>query len=443
MLEILVVIAIFILIICALIFLRINKINSGNELKEISNIMSGFEKNFAALDSATKDEFARNREEFNRSGKDGREELSTAFKRFGDLMIDRIGSVASRQKEQLDIFSEQLQTLTKSNEERLEKMRLTVEGKLTSLQEDNNQKLEKMRQTVDEKLHETLERRLGESFQIVSDRLEKVQEGLGEMKDLATGVGDLKKVLSNVKTRGMIGEYQLKNILEQILTPEQYGENVKTSSDGEGFVEFAVKLPGRSDPDKPVWLPIDSKFPIENYHALNDAYDVGDVDQISKVKKKLTDSIKLFAKDIRDKYIDPPNTTDFAIMFLPVEGLYAEILREPSVFEILQKEYKIIITGPTTLSALLNSLQMGFRTLAIEKRSSEVWEILGAVKTEFGKFGDILDKTQKKLQETSNVINQAGVRSRAIERKLKDVQSLPADKSAGLLDDNFDMEFEE
>ncbi len=442
MVETLVIIAIVILIVSILIFLKINKNGSGGELTEISNALTGFERNLAALDSATKDEFARNREESNKNAKDGREELSSAFKRFGDLMIDRISSVASRQKDQLDIFSEQLHTLTKSNEERLENMRRTVESKLTSLQEDNNRKLEKMRQTVDEKLHETLERRLGESFQIVSDRLEKVQEGLGEMKDLATGVGDLKKVLSNVKTRGMIGEYQLESILEQILTPKQYGKNVKTSSDGDGFVEFAVKLPGRSEPDKPVWLPIDSKFPIENYHALNEAYDIGDADQIGKVKKKLTDSIKVFAKSIRDKYIDPPNTTDFAIMFLPVEGLYAEILREPSVFETLQKEYKIIITGPTTLSALLNSLQMGFRTLAIEKRTSEVWEILGAVKTEFGRFGDLLDKTQKKLQETSNVISEAGVRSRAIERKLKDVQSLPASESAGLLDDKFDMDYE-
>jgi DNA recombination protein RmuC len=275
---------------------------------------------------------------------------------------------------------------------------------------------------------------LGQSFKIVSDRLEQVHKGLGEMQTLATGVGDLKKVLTNVKTRGVIGEYQLENILEQMMTPEQYAKNVKTKAGSNAMVEFAIKLPGKKEDQQIVWLPLDAKFPTEDYQVLLSAYDNSDAERIETTRKQLASRIRLFAKEIQTKYIDPPHTTDFGIMFLPFEGLYAEVLRL-GLFEAIQREYKIVISGPTTLAAFLNSLQMGFRTLAIEKRSSEVWEILGAVKTEFGKFGTILEKTQKKLRETSNVIEQAGVRTRAIERKLRDVQELPLKETELLLNE--------
>ncbi|MFC2113811.1 DNA recombination protein RmuC [Bacteroidota bacterium] len=377
---------------------------------------------FDMLDKNLKDEFAQGREESTKQSRENREELTNRLKE---------GFIY--QKDQLESFALRLERLTKSNEEHLDKMRETIEKKITSLQEDNAKKLDQMRQVVDEKLQSTLEKRLGESFKQVSERLEQVHKGLGEMQTLATGVGDLKKVLSNVKTKGVLGEYQLENILDQLLTPAQYEKNVKTKYGSNDSVEFAVKLPGREDKSRTVWLPLDAKFPTEDYQSLLDAYEAADLPAIELSKKAMVAKIKLFAKEISSKYIDPPNTTDFAIMFLPFEGLYAEVLRNPGLFEQVQREFKIIITGPTTLSALLNSLQMGFRTLAIEKRSSEVWELLGAVKTEFGNFGEILEKTQKKLQEASNVIDQAGVRSRAIERKLRNVQELPSQKSSQLL----------
>lgn len=282
-----------------------------------------------------------------------------------------------------------------------------------------------MRATVDEKLHATLEKRLGESFQMVSERLEQVHKGLGEMQSLAIGVGDLKKVLSNVKTRGTLGEYQLENILEQLLSPDQYAKNVKTKVGSNAFVEFAIKLPAKDEANSHIWIPLDAKFPTEDYQWLIEAYEKGKPEQVEQARKALSSRIKSFAKDMKDKYLDPPNTTDFAIMFLPFEGLFAEILRDVGLFETLQRDYRVTITGPTTLAAILNSLQMGFRTLAIEKRSGEVWNLLSAVKTEFSYFGEILDKTQKKLQEAGNVIEKASTRSRAIERKLKNVQELP------------------
>jgi DNA recombination protein RmuC len=317
-------------------------------------------------------------------------------------------------------------------------MRQTVAEGLRTLQEDNSRKLEQMRAVVDEKLQSTLEKRLGESFRQVSERLEQVYKGLGEMRSLATGVGDLKKVLTNVKTRGTWGEIQLGNILEQILTPEQYDVNVVTKKNSNERVEFAIRLPGpNSDRDRVVWLPIDSKFPQEDYQRLMDAQEAADKDLAEKSIKSLEIRIKAEAKDIKEKYIDPPNTTDFGIMFLPVEGLYAEVLRRPGLCDTLQRDHRIVVTGPTTLAALLNSLQMGFRTLVIEKRSSEVWELLGMVKTEFGKFGEVLSKTKKKLQEASNTIGMAEVRSRAIERKLKKVQEVP------LTDDTLLIEEEE
>lgn len=293
-----------------------------------------------------------------------------------------------------------------------------------------------MRETVDEKLHKTLETRLGESFKLVSERLELVQKGLGEMQTLATGVGDLKKVLSNVKTKGVLGEYQLENILEQLLTVDQFAKNVKTKRGSNDMVEFAVKIPNKADSAKILWLPIDAKFPSQNYEALMAAYESGDVAEIESCKRGLEQTIKSFAKDIKTKYIDPPNTTDFAIMFLPFEGLYAEVLRISGLFESIQREHKITIAGPTTISAFLSSLQMGFRSLAVEKRTSEIWEILGAVRTEFGKFGEVLEKTKNKLDQASREIDNAGVRSRAIERKLRDVQTIPQQDALRILGDS-------
>jgi DNA recombination protein RmuC len=386
-------------------------------LSDIRNGINLIDKSLEKVDKSIRDDFQRNREESNKIAKENRDELTKSLSRFSES------------------FSSSVKDFNKITGEKLDKIRDTVESKLQSIQEDNSKKLEKMRETVDEKLHKTLETRLGESFKIVSESLEKVQKGLGEMQNLATGVGDLKKVLSNVKTRGVLGEYQLENILEQILTSAQYQKNVKTKPDSDAFVEFAIRLPGKDKIDKEVWLPLDSKFPTEDYQLLMDAHDNADVQKIETARKELARKIKLFAKDIKEKYVDPPNTTDFAIMFLPVEGLYAEVLRDSGLFEVLQREYRVIVTGPTTLSALLSSLQMGFRTLAIEKRSSEVWEILGAVKTEFGKFGDILERTRKKLTEATDVVDKAGVRSRAIERKLKDVQELPASKAVKMLED--------
>lgn len=325
--------------------------------------------------------------------------------------------------------------MTAKTEVKLEKQRESIEIKLKSIQDDNNAKLEKMRETVDEKLHKTLETRLGESFQLVSERLELVQKGLGEMQSLATGVGDLKKVLSNVKTKGVLGEYQLENILDQLLTVDQFGKNIKTKLGSNDMVEFAVKIPNKDDSSKILWLPIDAKFPSENYEQLMAAYEAGDGVEVEKCKRALEQTIKLFAKGIKTKYIDPPNTTDFAIMFLPFEGLFAEVLRISGLFESIQREHKITITGPTTISAFLSSLQMGFRSLAVEKRTSEIWEILGAVRTEFGKFGAVLEKTKDKLDQASREIDKAGVRSRAIERKLRDVQTLPQQDALRILGD--------
>ena len=346
-----------------------------------------------------KEEIAQNREELNKSLKSG-----------------------------LDTFLNQISSLTKSNEDKLEKMRNTVEERLKLLQDENSQKLEQMRETVDEKLHSTLEKRLGESFKMVSERLELVHKGLGEMQTLASGVGDLKKVLTNVKTRGTWGEIQLGNLLEQILTLEQYAQNVVTKKGSNERVEFAIKLPGRDKNDSVVWLPIDAKFPLEDYQKLVEAQEQANLGLIEEFGKLLETRIKSEAKDIREKYIDPPHTTDFGILFLPVEGLYAEVLRRPGLCDLLQREYRVTITGPTTLAALLNSLQMGFRTLAIEKRSSEVWVVLGAIKTEFAKFGELLDKTHKKLEEASNIIDDATKKSRTIEKKLNKVQELPLSK---------------
>jgi DNA recombination protein RmuC len=314
-------------------------------------------------------------------------------------------------------------------------MRQTIEEKLLFMQQDNQTKLEQIRVTVDEKLHQTLEQRLGESFKLVSERLELVHKGLGEMQTLASGVGDLKKVLSNVKTRGILGEIQLGNILEQVLTPAQYAKNVVTKPGSRDSVEFAVQLPGRDDHGSVVYLPIDSKFPMESYHALVTAYELGDIEQIEVAGKALEAMLKKSAKDIREKYIDPPHTTDFGLLFLPTEGLYAEVTRRYHLVEALQRDLNIIICGPTTLSALLNSLQMGFKTLAIEKRSSEVWQVLGAIKTEFEKFGGVLQKTQEKIQQASKELDDlVGKRTRQIQHQLRKVQELPTVEESWMID---------
>jgi len=346
-----------------------------------------------------------------------REEGAQALSRFGDLL--RLG----------------LQEQGEHSQQRLAEVRATLETRLKELQADNAKQLEAMRVTVDEKLHATLETRLGESFKLVSERLEQVHRGLGEMQGLAQGVGDLKRVLSNVKTRGMLGEVQLAALLEQLLTGDQYARNVATVPGSTERVEYAIRLPG-SSADTPVWLPIDAKFPREDYERLLDAQERADAEAATVAGNALERRVREAARSIRDKYISVPSTTEFAIMFLPTEGLFAEVIRRPGLFEALQRDLRVVVTGPTTLSATLNSLQMGFRTLAIEKRSSEVWLLLSAVKTEFGKFGMVLEKTRNQLDSVRNSIDAAGVRSRAIERKLRSVESLSSEQSQGLLGDD-------
>ncbi len=363
------------------------------------------------------------KDEMLQGSRDSRLEQSASLKQLSDTLSQHIRDLSLLQHKQLDGFALQLTTLGQGSREDLTKMRDTIELKLKNLQEDNNRKLEQMRETVDEKLHSTLEKRLGESFQLVSERLEQVHKGLGEMQSLASGVGDLKKVLSGVKTRGIWGEVHLGMLLEDILSADQYTKNFAVKSNSQERVDFAVKLPGQGT--EPVWLPLDSKFPLEDYHRLIEAQERGELELVEAASKQLERAVREEAKSIRDKYISPPTTTDFAILFLPTEGLYAEILRRPGLGETLQREFRVVIAGPTTLGAFLNSLQIGFRTLSIQKRSSEVWALLAAIKKEFSVFGDILDKTQEKLQQASNTIDQAASKSRTIERKLSKVQELP------------------
>lgn len=356
------------------------------------------------------------------ASKENRTELANNLRSFEEQFTNSVKDINEVQRQKFNDLAVKQEQIRTGTEIKLEKIRGTVENSLRSLQEDNGKKLEAMRNTVDEKLQTTLEKRFNDSFTLISERLELVHKGLGEMQVLANSVGDIKKVMTNVKSRGILGEYQLANILEDLLTNEQYGRNVKTKVNSGAIVEFAIKMPNNNNLEKTLWLPIDSKFPKEDYEALVDAYDDGNSDKIETLKKSFKSAIIKNARDIKEKYIDPPNTTEYGIMFLPFESLYAEVLRTPGLFETIQKDHKVTITGPTTLSALLSSLQMGFRTLAIEKRSSEVWDLLGVVKTEFGKFGTVLEKTRKKLQEATNTIDQAGVRSRAIERQLRKVQ---------------------
>ena len=432
--PLLIVIAALLILAIALLIVLLRR-KPESQLINLENQIAQIEKGQERTERSVKDEIAKNRDEATSNAKQGREEMTGTLNTFSEALLSRMTEIATLQKNQLDTFSAQLSKLTESNEGKMGEMRRTIEEKIKSLQEDNSKKLEQMRVTVDEKLQSTLEKRLGESFKRVSERLEMVQRGLGEMQNLASSVGDLKKVLTNVKTRGTWGEVQLGNLLEQILTSEQYAGNVATKKGSADRVEYAIRLPGHSEKEGVVWLPIDAKFPQEDYQRLLEAQDNADQSLAESSAKQLEARIKKEAKEIKEKYIDPPGTTDFAVMFLPVEGLYAEVLRRPGLSDNLQRDFRVIITGPTTLAALLNSLQMGFRTLAIEKRSSEVWILLGAVKTEFGKFGDILEKTQKKLHEASNTIETATKKSRTIERKLRDVQELPSSEKPSIKDE--------
>jgi DNA recombination protein RmuC len=380
-----------------------------------------------------KQDLANARAEQATAARNAREELGGALSRQAQATQQQLTGMAGAQNEQLKHFGERLAELTKSNDARLEAVRAIVEQKLDALRVDNAQKLEQMRATVDEKLQTTLDQRLGASFKHVSDRLEQVHKGLGEMQTLAVGVGDLKRVLTNVKTRGTWGEVQLAALLAEVLTPQQFGTNVETVPGTGKRVEFAIRLPGRGDDGKPCWLPVDAKFPLDDWQRLQDALERADASAAELARKSLADFLRLQAKTIHDSYVAPPHTTDFAILFVPTEGLYAEMMSRPGFAEALQRDYRVTLTGPTNFMALLNSLQMGFRTLVIEQRSSEVWKVLGAVKSEFGKFGAVLAKTKERIDKAGEELEKAGVRSRAIARELRSVEALPAPEAGRLI----------
>ena len=424
-LILLIIVAIFLVIILIKLFSRNNLQDAINNMASLQNEkLNNISNDVKHIEEAVRKEIAFNRIESNNQSARARNELTLALTSFKSDLAETIQQFNNIQKDNFYALLNKQSEQNTDTSTKLDSMRQTIEQKVTAMQQSNEQKLEQMRITVDEKLQKTLEERLGQSFQLVSERLEAVHKGLGDMQQLATGVGDLKRVLSNVKTRGVLGEYQLENILEQTLTTEQYAKNVKTKEGSNALVEFAVKLPGTAD--KILWLPIDSKFPKEDFELLLQAYDVADATLIEESRKAFIRGIKKCAADICNKYIDAPNTTDFAILFLPFESLYAEVLRTPGLFESIRTEYKINIAGPTTLSAFLSSLQMGFRTLAIEKRSGEVWQLLSAVKTEFGNFAGMLDKAQKNIQTGLDQLeNVAGVRTRAIQKRLRGVDTLP------------------
>ncbi len=388
------------------------------------------------------------RREVGDNARTGRLEIQQSLATFQDTLLRQGAETTRTQNAQIDAFAQQLvqlrgtlgdtltrqlQDLSEANARRLAEVRATLETQLAQLQQTNAAKLDEMRATVDEKLHATLEQRLGESFKQVAERLEQVHKGLGEMQNLAQGVGDLKHLLSNVKTRGMFGEAQLGALLEQVFAPDQYATQVATRPGSRNMVDFAIRLPGRGDDGAPCWLPIDAKFPNEDYERLLDAQQRADAEGAEIAARGLEQRIRLEAKSMAEKYLEPPHTTDFAILFLPTEGLYAEVLRRPGLMEALQRDHRVTLTGPTTLMAMLNALQMGFRTLALEKRSSEVWQVLGAVKTEFGKFGDVLAKVKNQTQTVLNTLDAAETRSRAMGRALKTVEALPQDRAQSLL----------
>lgn len=369
--------------------------------------------------------FRESRNDYVQTGKDNQTLLSERLNGLSHFQANNLQLLQKQIHESMEGNTRSIYKFAESINLSLKDIKKEWTERIVQLQKDNHEQLEKMRVVVDEKLQSTLDKRLGSSFELVSKHLEAVQKGLGEMQVLANGVGDLKKVLNNVKTRGVLGELQLANIIEQLLTSDQYSINVSTIPGSDQFVEFAIKLPGPKDDSSVIWLPIDSKFPLDRYEILLDAYDGGDPGDIDKAQKLLVNTIKIMAKDIRDKYVSPPFTTEFAILFLPIEGLYAEVVRQPGLMDQLQREYKIMLAGPSNLAAFLNSIQLGFRSVAIEKRSSEVWEILSKVKTEFGKFSTVIEKVQTKINQASKTIGEVGVRSRAIERNLKTVESLP------------------
>ena len=425
MIEILLVIVIILLIVNIYISIKPQGVDMGPVQRDM-------EQKLISVEKALREEFTVNREESRKNEQSNRTEIGSSIEKLSATILSNMIELSNLQKNQFDTYSRTMErTLDAFNynlRSSIDDLTKLQNEKFVELTKSTEENLEKMRVTVDEKLQSTLERRLSESFKVVSERLEQVHKGLGEMQSLAAGVGDLKKVLSNTKTRGVLGEVQLERILEQILSPEQYEKNVITKKGSRETVEFAIKLPGKDYDNKTVYLPLDAKFPLEVYNKLLDAYDLQNQAQIDVASKNLERFIKKSAKDIRDKYIDPPNTTDFGLMFLPTEGIYAEVLKNQSLVEFVQREYNINITGPTTLVALLNSLQMGFRSLAIEKHSSEVWKILGAVKTEFSKFETVLNSAQNKLNQASSEIDKlVGTRTRQINRKLKNVDKLSFD----------------
>ena len=450
MTEILLVIVIVLLIINIFISTRKEEVNMGKISENIENKFDNMQKSF-------REEFYTNREESRRNEQDNRQEIKVSIDSMTSSISRHIMNLSTLQQNQFDINSKNLEnTLNSFNEnmiksldnlsqlqnEKLSQLKETTEEKFTELTKSTEENLEKMRVTVDEKLQSTLEKRLGESFKMVNDRLEQVYKGLGELQTLANGVGDLKKVLSNVKTRGVLGEIQLERILEQFLAQEQYDKNVITKKGSRETVEFAIKLPGKDELKETIYLPIDAKFPLDIYNKLVDAYEEGNQNNIDITSKELEKFIRKSAKDIRDKYIDPPNTTEFGILFLPTEGLYAEVIKRQQLVEDLQRNYKINITGPTTLIALLNSLQMGFKTLAIERHSSEVWKVLGAVKTEFSKFETVLNAAQTKLNQASSEIDKlVGTRTRQINRKLESVEKLSHNKAYDYISSSEDDKF--
>lgn len=408
----------FLIIVLIIVFIR-KPTNYKEDFNNLQNELSSNDKDIQKIESAVKEEVRQNRKELSDQLKFNREEMGGSLKDFRTELLQSL-------KNFQEAFDKNVKSFNDLQREKFDQM----ETKQNELIQNTEKKLEKMRETVDEKLQKTLNERLGQSFELVSKQLKDVEQGLGEMKTLAQDVGGLKKVLSNVKMRGGIGEVQLAMLLEQVLAPDQYEANVKTKQGSSDLVEFAIKLPGRDTENSTVYLPIDAKFPKDVYEQLVDAFDSGDPSLIDTASKNIESVIKKMAKDIREKYLDPPNTTDFGIMFLPFEGIFAEIVRRAALLEQLQREFKVIVTGPTTLAAILNSLQMGFRTLAIQKRSSEVWNILGAVKKEFENFGGMLEKAHKEITKAGDTIEELrGKRTRAISRKLKDVEALPANES--------------
>ncbi|NBT15695.1 MAG: DNA recombination protein RmuC [Chitinophagia bacterium] len=433
------------IVLLVLLLLFFKKKESGSAALEAK--IAELEKSLSKIETALREDFRINREENDRLARENRTELATSLSKTGKEQVEKLEALMNKIEannrdlrsdieKAFKVFADAFDKSVRSFNDLQREKFAQLEEKQTKLVDSTEKRLDQMRETVEEKLQKTLNERLGHSFEMVNKQLQSVQEGLGDMKNLANDVGGLKKVLSNVKMRGGLGEVQLSMLLEQILAPDQYAQNVKTKEGSTELVEFAIKLPGRDDDQDHIWLPIDAKFPADAYEQLQTAYDVGDPAIVELAQKNMENVIKKMARDISDKYLDPPHTTDFGIMFLPFEGIYAEVVRKASLLEELQKQYKVIVTGPTTLAAILNSLQMGFRTLALQQRSSEVWKVLGAVKTEFEKFGGLLQKAQKNINAASDTVEELlGKRSKAISRKLKDVEALPASEAQQLLPD--------